>query len=177
MGDISKIFLGPVDIEWKKYDGTYTTGWTSFGYLTEKGAKFHYKGDELNIKSGNRLGIVKQELIAEEATLTAALEEFTIDNLATAFGIDADDIQDDEVNNYKYIQIGGNKDSVEFSAKITAHLEPRTSLVLVLFRIVAKKDQKLAFAPDKLLETPIEFEALGDIAPGTAKKIGYIEIA
>lgn len=177
MGDISKITLGPVNIFWKKYDGVYTTGWTDLGYLTDKGAKFKYKGEELDVKCGNRLGIVKQLLIGEEGTLEASLEEFTIENIATAFGIEADDIQDDEVNNYKYIQIGGNPSSAEFSVKLTSVLDNGTTLTLCLYRVSIKKDQKLAFSPEKVLETPITFEAMPDIAESTLKKLGHIEIA
>lgn len=177
MGDATKITLGPCEVSIKSYvAGAYTRGFTSVGYLTEKGAKFHYKGEELKIKCGNQLGVIKKLLVSEEATLELALEEFTIENLAQAFGLLSGDIIDDTVNHYKYIQIGGNQDSNFFTIKVTSQLDDGTTLTLCLYKVQIARDSKIELSPDKVVEIPLKVNALGDTNSGTLNDLGYFEI-
>jgi hypothetical protein len=176
-GDTTKITLGPITVSWKAYvAGTYTSGFTDFGCVSEKGAKFKYKGKELEIACGNQLGVIKRLLTQEEAELEVNGLEFTIENIATALGIAAADIEDDETNHYKYVFIGGQTANLEWSVKLTSVLSDATTLTIVLYRCNLSRDQKLEFAPDKVMETPLKFKALGDTHVSFLRKLGYAEV-
>lgn len=176
-GDTTKITLGPITVSWKAYSaGSYTTGYTDFGCVGDKGAKYKYKGTELEIKCGNQLGVIKRLLTGEEADLELNGLELTIENLATAFGVAAADIADDAVNHYKYIYIGGQAANLEWTVKLTSTLSDASTLTIVLYRCNLSRDQKLTFSPDKVIETPIKFKALGDTNAGTIRDLGYIEV-
>ena len=170
--DKSKITLGPVQLEWKEYDGNYETGFTDFGYLTDKGAIYEYKGDNLKVKSGNRLGTTKIMLVGEEITLDAALEEFTVQNIATALGIPADEITDDAINHYLYITLGGASPEQRFTVRLTSRIADGLDLVIDLYCCQISPDIKLDLAPDKVAEIPIKFKALAD---DTNDLLGYIK--
>jgi hypothetical protein len=170
--DKTKITLGPVQLEWKEYDGDYETNFTNIGFVTDKGAIYEYKGDTLKVKSGNRLGTTKIMLIGEEATLEVACEEFTVQNIATALGIPADDIADDDVNHYLYVLLGGASPETKFTLKLTTHISPSIDLVINLYCCQISPDFKLDLSPEKVVEIPVKFKALGD--ENASMALGYI---
>jgi hypothetical protein len=91
--DKQNIQLGPGDVYIKTYvKDTYpidNATYTELGWVGEKGATFSYKGDMLDQKSGNRLGLVKSFLTGEEATLEFALQQITLEHLVLPHGYDS----------------------------------------------------------------------------------------
>lgn len=167
MGTAANIQLGIGDLAIKPYVAGNYTGFTSAGFHSEKGATFSYKGDLLKVKSGNGLGITKVFVTGEEASLEAALQEFTALNVARALGLADADITDDTVNHIKSFYIGGNTVNNFFSAQFKVNFD-QTGLYaeLIIFKGRFAGEMKLEMAPNKVVEVPTTIECMADDAAG-----------
>jgi hypothetical protein len=168
MGTAANIQLGIGDLSLKAYAaGSYEAGYASVGFHVDKGAVFNYKADTLKLKSGNQLGIVKIFVTGEEASLEAAVLEFTAINVARALGLADSDITDDAVNHIKSFYVGGNTTSNFFTAKFSVPFdEAGFSADLIIFKGRFAGEMKLEMAPSKAIETPITIECMADDASG-----------
>lgn len=167
MGTAANIQLGIGDLALKSYvAGTYT-GFTAAGFHSEKGAVFNYKGELLKVKSGNGLGITKIFVTGEEASLEAAIQEFTALNVARALGLADADVDDDLVNHIKSFYIGGNTVNNYFSAQFKVNFDTAGLYgELVVFKGRFAGEMKLEMAPNKVIEVPLTIECMADDAPG-----------
>jgi len=74
-----QIMLGPVAV----YIGTAgVTAATSLGYTDEEGAEFSYEPETLEVKTGQRLGVVKHLITDRKATIKCNLQQVTLEALA-----------------------------------------------------------------------------------------------
>ncbi len=178
MGTAANIQLGIGDLSIKTYAaGAYGAGFAAVGFHTDKGAVFNYKGDLLKVKSGNGLGIVKVFVTGEEASLEAAILEFTALNIARALGLADTGVTDDAVNKIKSFYIGGNTVNNYFSAQFKVPFDVAGLYgQLTIFKGRFAGELKLEMAPSKPIETAVSIECMADDAVGvTNGKLAMLE--
>ncbi|MEW5763574.1 MAG: hypothetical protein AB1824_01245 [Acidobacteriota bacterium] len=167
MGTTANIQLGIGDLALKTYvAGTYT-GFTNVGFHSEKGGSFKYKGELLKVKSGNHLATTKIFVVGEEASLEAAVQEFTALNVARALGLADADVSDDAVNHIKSLYVGGNTTNNYFSAQFRVDFDVAGLYgELIIFKGRFAGEMTLEMAPNKVIEVPTVIECLADDAAG-----------
>ena len=173
-GNKENIQLGPGNVYIKPYcKDDYSIkpeDYTELGWTGEKGAILSYKGDSLDVKSGNHLGIVKTFLTGEEGSLEFSLQEITLAHLVLPHGYDSMKISD-----FKFL-IGNDSVPHYFTVLFESTLDTGLKALIVLFQCQFERNCKLEIAHDKVLEIPCKIIALNDETEtaATADKLGWI---
>jgi len=176
--DTTKVSLG---------SGTLYLNNVDVGHL--KGAvEFTYNRAKVEFKPSNMLGIVKQFVITEEATLKASLAELKLANIKLAMGVsdsivssssfpeyDPSSFSPPATASYDVLTIGGSKTVDEMSLRFE-HTRPGTTnkIIIVLYNAVSMSELVIPFAEEEVILHDLIFKALSDADRTAGDRIGVI---
>jgi len=176
--DTEKVSLG---------SGTLYLNNVDVGHL--KGdVEFTYTRGKVEFKPSNMLGIVKQFVITEEATLKASLAELKLANIKLALGV-SDSIGSSQSfpeydpssfvapsgASYDVLTFGGSKTVDEMSLRFE-HIRPGTSkkIIIVLYNAVSMSEFTLPFHEEDITLHDLVFKGLSDADRSAGDRIGVI---